>query len=304
LKHADGLYSSVSHLEPGSARVHVGQWVKRGEVLGLCGSSGRSPEPHLHFQFQATAKVGEKTLVYPVGCYLEEQDGAPRLRVCGSPVEHAKVQNLAVHRRLKDAFTFALESRQRWSCRFGDGAEVEESWEVKVDIYNSLYFESSAGAFLSFFATEKVFYLTHFRGNRRSALYYFYLCAAQMPLGYHENLHWADVLPLSTVLHSAVKPISELFLLAGPQIEARVEFQFDETAMNGRSPGVQSILTVKGKGLFGFYRKSSRGEVQISPEGAISGFECVEGERRVFAAQRIPVNRTQAAVLPQSPATV
>ena len=42
--------------------VAVGQTVRGGEVLGLCGNSGRSPEPHLHFQLQSRAELGSPTV--------------------------------------------------------------------------------------------------------------------------------------------------------------------------------------------------------------------------------------------------
>ncbi|MBE7481815.1 MAG: peptidoglycan DD-metalloendopeptidase family protein [Polyangiaceae bacterium] len=52
LKHAEGSFSLYAHLIPGKIRVKVGQKVKRGAVLGSCGNSGNSSEPHLHFQLQ------------------------------------------------------------------------------------------------------------------------------------------------------------------------------------------------------------------------------------------------------------
>jgi murein DD-endopeptidase MepM/ murein hydrolase activator NlpD len=45
----DGRYALYAHLKPGSAWVHEGQHVHRGQVLGLVGTSGNSSEPHLHF---------------------------------------------------------------------------------------------------------------------------------------------------------------------------------------------------------------------------------------------------------------
>jgi murein DD-endopeptidase MepM/ murein hydrolase activator NlpD len=42
-------YSLYAHLQPGSVRVHVGDEVKAGDVIGKLGSSGNSTEPHLHF---------------------------------------------------------------------------------------------------------------------------------------------------------------------------------------------------------------------------------------------------------------
>jgi murein DD-endopeptidase MepM/ murein hydrolase activator NlpD len=39
-----------AHLQPGSIKVHQGDKVKTGQVLGLVGNTGNSIVPHLHFQ--------------------------------------------------------------------------------------------------------------------------------------------------------------------------------------------------------------------------------------------------------------
>ncbi len=52
VRHADDLYSVYAHLQPGKLRVKAGAKLKPGAVLGLCGNSGNSSEPHLHFQLQ------------------------------------------------------------------------------------------------------------------------------------------------------------------------------------------------------------------------------------------------------------
>ncbi len=52
LRHAEGEYSLLAHLKPGSIRVKIGDHVKRGQCIALCGNSGNSSEPHLHFQVQ------------------------------------------------------------------------------------------------------------------------------------------------------------------------------------------------------------------------------------------------------------
>lgn len=43
-------YALYAHLQPGSVKVHAGEHVKLGQVLGLVGDSGNSIVPHLHFQ--------------------------------------------------------------------------------------------------------------------------------------------------------------------------------------------------------------------------------------------------------------
>jgi murein DD-endopeptidase MepM/ murein hydrolase activator NlpD len=46
----DGTYAAFAHLQRGSVAVRPGQTVRRGDVVGRCGNSGNSSEPHLHFQ--------------------------------------------------------------------------------------------------------------------------------------------------------------------------------------------------------------------------------------------------------------
>ena len=46
----NGSYAMYAHMKTGSVRVHKGDHVKVGEVIGLIGNSGNSVAPHLHFQ--------------------------------------------------------------------------------------------------------------------------------------------------------------------------------------------------------------------------------------------------------------
>lgn len=52
IKHSENEYSCLAHLMPGSITVCVGEHVKRKQQIALCGNSGNTSEPHLHFQIQ------------------------------------------------------------------------------------------------------------------------------------------------------------------------------------------------------------------------------------------------------------
>jgi hypothetical protein len=45
-----GYYAMYAHLAPGSVQLHVGDYVRQGQKLGLLGNTGNSSAPHLHFQ--------------------------------------------------------------------------------------------------------------------------------------------------------------------------------------------------------------------------------------------------------------
>ncbi|GGA54261.1 M23 family metallopeptidase [Pelagibacterium lentulum] len=54
LELAENEYAFLVHLQAGSLRVREGDTVSQGDVLGLCGNSGNTSEPHLHFHLQTT----------------------------------------------------------------------------------------------------------------------------------------------------------------------------------------------------------------------------------------------------------
>ena len=52
IDHGQGEFSNFSHLKKGSVSVKLGDRVKQGQVIGLCGNSGNgAAAPHLHFHF-------------------------------------------------------------------------------------------------------------------------------------------------------------------------------------------------------------------------------------------------------------
>jgi len=52
LDHGNGEFSLLAHLQPRSLRFRVGDRVSQGSVVGSCGNSGNTSEPHLHYHLQ------------------------------------------------------------------------------------------------------------------------------------------------------------------------------------------------------------------------------------------------------------
>ncbi|MCH8549945.1 MAG: M23 family peptidase [Balneolaceae bacterium] len=52
IKHAENEFGIYAHLINGSVCVRPGEQVAQGQVIGKCGHSGNSTEPHLHFHLQ------------------------------------------------------------------------------------------------------------------------------------------------------------------------------------------------------------------------------------------------------------
>lgn len=59
IEHAEGECALYAHLIRGSVTVAPGDRVTRGQVIGRCGHSGHSTEPHLHFHLQDSGELWE-----------------------------------------------------------------------------------------------------------------------------------------------------------------------------------------------------------------------------------------------------
>jgi len=59
IDHGNGEYSMLAHFKKGSVVVKKGDVVKQGQLLGECGNSGNSSEPHIHFQVSDTPQFEE-----------------------------------------------------------------------------------------------------------------------------------------------------------------------------------------------------------------------------------------------------
>ena len=59
LDHGNGEFSVLAHFIKNSIIVNIGNLVSKGQVIGLCGNSGNSTEPHLHYHLQNKPSIGQ-----------------------------------------------------------------------------------------------------------------------------------------------------------------------------------------------------------------------------------------------------
>ncbi|OUS00970.1 peptidase M23 [Flavobacteriales bacterium 33_180_T64] len=90
IKTANGEYLFFAHFKQLSIKVKQGQKVKQGDLLGLCGNSGNSTEPHLHFHIQ---NVENLTIATGAKCYFDEILVNGELKTNYSPIKDEKIRN-------------------------------------------------------------------------------------------------------------------------------------------------------------------------------------------------------------------
>lgn len=91
IKTSKGEYVFFAHFKQHSIVVKQGQQVKTGELLGLCGNSGNSSEPHLHFHLQ---NVEDMILATGAKCFFDKIKVNGVLRSDYSPVKGDKIETV------------------------------------------------------------------------------------------------------------------------------------------------------------------------------------------------------------------
>lgn len=210
IRHGDHLFSKLSHLKKGSIKVTPGNHIKRGEVIGSCGNSGRSPIPHLHFQIQATPYIGSKTLDYPISHYIRHSEGSYNLHSWDTPENEFHLSNINKNSALVKAFQFI--PGQKLTLRVHPDGQPTQTleWEVELSPANTTFIHCRTSRSKAWFKNDgDIHYFTHFEGDRSSLLFRFYLGAFKIMMGYYPDLVVKDTFPVHTFNNTPIRIIQD-----------------------------------------------------------------------------------------------
>ena len=240
VQHGPSLFSLVCHLTAGPPKLREGDFVRKGDIIGLCGNSGRSSIPHLHFQLQNTSRVGSPT-IHGEFHELVLEGKIPLLLSAYVPQEGDRVRNVRRYQEVADYFAFPIGQRISLTCRSGD-REWNEEVESAIDLYGHLKLISlTRKAVLSFEYKNSVFTIFDFEGCHDSALFILYASAPRVPYESAENLSFYDMLSLRHFLPVTKRVLSDLiapfFTRKGLRIDYCCELKEHNFIISGSSSG-------------------------------------------------------------------
>lgn len=281
LRHSTGLYTQLSHLKKGSFKVRKGDFVKRGDLIALCGNSGRSPEPHLHFQVQGSPAIGAKTIDYPLAYYHTHTNDSAHLQQFKTPSENELISGISIHSGLKKAFDIQPGTSFRFSYKNDKGTHKTEQWETYTDAWNNKYLyckEQDASAY--FINDGLMFYFTAFYGNKKSLLYHFYLAAYKVSMGEGEKIGVTDAMPLNIIgnyktwIHDLIAPFMQY-----------IRIQYTVT-----QDDTHTLLDKSQLKLNSYIKATTRKKTELIAEGCllikdnnISEFRFQSGKKKIIA---------------------
>ena len=207
-----GLSVEISHFAEKSIRVKKGEWVERGAVLGLCGNSGYSPQPHIHVQVQATDVVGAASVPFSFVSYVEDGE----YQANNLPQEKHAVEPLYRDKRLDNITNFVLDDEQHFEVLRGDKRTGE--FKVRVEMAADGTFYLRAGDSQLYFGKhEGTFYTYRLNGDDKW-LRLLFLALPRMPLAYREKLKWHDYVPVGLIASGAREAVVDLLSSIYPRL--------------------------------------------------------------------------------------
>lgn len=277
IRHFDGLYSQISHLKKSSFKVQVGAFVHKGDLLAHCGNSGRSPQPHIHFQMQVLPTVGAKTINYPFAYFYQTYQAQTKLLQYQKPEKGQIVSPIAADSFVQKAFNLLPDSVLNMTYSINDARSKTELWETYTDAYNQKYIHCAQSNATAYYVNDgAMFYFTAFYGNKNSLLYYYYLSAYKIFMGDRStDIH--DFLPLNVLKFPLVLKwmqdfVAPFFYFVRIKFQSKTQYannalntgvvvfstQIESQLFNRKTQISNSTITINNKGLSEFQYQSKQ----------------------------------------------
>ena len=209
---ADGKFVLVAHLKQFSVQVYAGMWVKPGDLLGHCGNSGRSPQPHIHLHLQTSAELGAPTAPFHLSSVMMSMPGEQlHYQLAVVPPESSLLTNTAEgHVR---PFNLLAGRGIRYSTVRNAAAQADWTLHCEVDELGRLVLISSHGGRCFAESTWAVF-SCYERNAVHDPLLDLWLLACGFTPCSAQVEHWVDnCIPAKLMPHSVARFLS---LLAWP----------------------------------------------------------------------------------------
>lgn len=195
VQHAPGFFFVAAHLRQKGITVNVGQVVKKGQTIGYTGSSGLSPYPHLHIQFQSAASMVSPTLPPYFSDFLVRHKGHDEYVTVGIPSEHQTIMHLPVDNSVREAIGFELGQKYRYELNFNNKSLMED-WLWSMDSDGLLFIESSLyKERLYFVKGDSSISFLRYRGKRKSGLFILSLGIDKLPFYANDRMRFQRATP-------------------------------------------------------------------------------------------------------------
>ena len=210
-----GWYVLLSHFKRDGIIVYKNQRVTRGQLLGYCGNSGRSPLPHLHLQVQAAWFPGATTIPFRIRNFISHHASGVTVLTTGIPGEGDLISPLQIDPDLIACFSGQIGTSIRYRIEKSGKTIAWETIETISLGWGEISYRSvEYGASLSATISDET-YISHTLENSSSSLLrLFSMGLGLVPFNKNRSIIWKDysayrpwVSRINVILSDLLQPI-------------------------------------------------------------------------------------------------
>jgi urea transporter len=207
----NGLYLLLAHLRQGSIQVLSGAYVRSGQPLAQCGSSGRSPQPHLHMHVQWGEALGSATHPFHLTTVLlQQQQRQQEFRLFARPLEGDGIISPKTDYAL--AASMQLNVGKQFHYQLTGHAGISESvLTVTLTLEGQMRLSSDTGASAAFSCQDNLLAFYDRQGPQDLLLDVWLLALGLTPFS-EGDLQWHDqpamqLFPMTVAQRILAKPL-------------------------------------------------------------------------------------------------
>ncbi|NMF58333.1 urea transporter [Pseudanabaena yagii] len=190
-----GFYVEISHFAQNSIAVKQGDRLNQGALLGRCGNSGYSPQPHIHIQAQFTPDLGAATIPFSFTNLLVNDQFASEAEPNENDILEAIPLDCACSQILSLTLDFQLRFQIEQKTKRHQSKISHLSVIVRMAIDGTFYLDSGK-AKLYFTQSDRGLKFHRLEGNDRD-LGSLFLAMPSLPTATKIGRSWQDYLPIS-----------------------------------------------------------------------------------------------------------
>jgi len=199
-----GFFIKIAHFANASITVVEGQTVYVGTLLGLCGNSGNSPQPHIHIQVQESELFNAPTTPFIFVNYAQDE----KYNTAGLPEVKKHIYHCHFDLFYDQLTNFVLDDIYQYEVFFKNQKIDQLIITVKMADSLTTYFATDQ-AQLYFGKQYGNFYMYSYYGSD-PYLKLIYLALSTMPISFVPNLKWQDKISNALILNKPQQMIASI----------------------------------------------------------------------------------------------
>ncbi|WP_169719595.1 urea transporter [Psychromonas aquimarina] len=261
-----GFYVALCHLSQYKVFVKQGDWVEPYQVVGLCGNSGYSPQPHIHMQYQSSSYIASATIPFCFNGVIEQDT----YRHHCVPPENTHLKPAYNHSYYMQVSNFILDDILHFNVKETGTDLGRIEFVTKMAIDGTFYLERH-GSRLYLGRSDSCFYFYHLEGNDKY-LKVLYQALPSLPFNYLEQAHWFDFIPVHFIGNKLQQVFSQWRqIMSNKSVTNNARYAFiDDHTIAGEIKPKFSQHTIKTKIVLDPYVKFTliqAGDIQLISAG-------------------------------------